>query len=175
MCYKQISGKTVKKRVRKDTKIEYVVNVDYIVHFSENDPKKCKEFDFVVDDEGNVVKLEFFRKFIINLFYLLILYLVANWSTVEEKVGNIINRNASSGVTIGAGDPCTGFAVTVDDINGKSKSFAVKCPYGSKKGLKSTSIRNQTLNGKTTVIFQVFCYGCGYCQNNMRGNVKVRI
>ena len=68
MCYKQISGKTVQKRIRKDTNIEYVVGVAYTVHFSEKDPKTCKDFDYVVDDEGNVINLEFYRKIIINCF-----------------------------------------------------------------------------------------------------------
>lgn len=74
----QIAGKTLQKRVRRDTNIVYVVGVDYVVSFSAKHPNSCKEFSYENDAEGNVVSIEFCRKYI----YKYILY-VHNYSNAE--------------------------------------------------------------------------------------------
>lgn len=47
------------KRTRKDTNVEYVVGVDYLAKFYDMDPKKCKDFSYVTEDDGAVIALCF--------------------------------------------------------------------------------------------------------------------
>lgn len=71
--FKQIRGTTIQKKVRRDTNIEYVADVKFTVTFSKKPPKDCKEYDYFVDDEGNVVALEFYRNYIYITFMIIFL------------------------------------------------------------------------------------------------------
>ena len=47
------------KRTHKDTNVEYVAGVDYLAEFSDMDPKKCKDFSYLTEDDGAVISLSF--------------------------------------------------------------------------------------------------------------------